>query len=254
MLKPFTQSLRIEVAPQALRLLRVRRWHGGAAELLAEQAMPQAQDGASLAGALDALLAAQDMAGQGVCLVLDDALVRLWLVNPPPQAARLADLEAAAALRFHALFGEAPAAWEISADWDAAQPFLAAAVPRALKAQLEQAALQRKLVVTGMLPHFVAAWNRHARSLKAGAWFGAVQDKVLALAAIEDGQLRAVRHVPLAQGADHYWLTQMAQREALLLDLTPPALIQLCGELPPQLAKPAASDSHIATALLGAAA
>ena len=133
-------------------------------------------------------------------------------------------------------------------------PFMAAAIPRGLKSAIENAAAQHGLALTAIVPHFVAAWNRHARALKNGAWFGVGQGNVLALAACEDGRMRAVRHLVIPHGADHYWLTQAAQREALLLGLQPPALIQLSGDIPPALAKPADSDQHIATAALGAAA
>lgn len=260
MLKNFTQSLRVEVSPQALRLLRVRRWGSAAPQLLAEQAvavgaqpLPQAVAEA-LPSAMAALLAGQDTGGMAACFVLSDELVRLWQVTPPAQAARLADLEGAAALRFHTLYGEMPAAWHVSADWNASAPFMAAAIPRTLQAAIQSAAAQHRLTVTAIVPHFVAAWNRHAAALKNSAWFGVAQANVLALAACEDGQLRAVRHIAIPHGADHYWLTQSAQREALLLGLRAPALIQLSGEVPPALAKPASSDKHIATAALGAAA
>ena len=256
MLKNFTQSLRIEVTPQAMRLLRVRRWGSAAPELLAEQALAAGAAGVAgaLPAALAALLAGQDAAGTAASFVLSDELVRLWQVAPPVQAARLADLEGAAALRFYTLYGETPAAWHVSADWNAAAPFMAAAIPRVLKSAIENAAAQHALSVTAIVPHFVAAWNRHAGALKNDAWFGVAQEGVLALAACEDGKLRAVRHVAIPHGADHYWLTQAAQREALLLGLQPPALIQLSGDVPPALAKPASSDKHIATAALGAAA
>lgn len=259
MLKNFSQSLRIDVTPQALRLLRVRRWGKAAPELLAEhtlstQGLAGEALAAALPGALDAVLSGQAAAGMAACFVLSDELVRLWQVTPPALAARLADLEAAAALRFHALYGEAPAAWHVSADWNAAAPFMAAAIPRALQAAIEAGCRQHGVTATAIVPHFVAAWNRHAGALKGGAWFGAAQGGVLALAACEDGQLRAVRHVAIPHGADHYWLTQAAQREALLLGLAAPALIQLSGELPPALAKPASSDKHIATTAMGVAA
>lgn len=250
MLKHFTQSLRIDITPQAVRLLRVRRFGQAAPELLAEQAL----DGAALPAALDALLSGQGAGGMAACVVLADELVRLWHVTPPVQAARLADLEAAAALRFHTLYGETPAAWHVSADWNASTPFMAAAIPRALQAAIEAAAQRHGLTLTAVLPHFVAAWNRHARTLKNGAWFGVAQGGVLALGACEDGQLRAVRHIAMPHGAEHYWLTQTVQREALLLGLAAPALVQLSGELPAALAKPAGSDAHIATAALGEAA
>ncbi|MCE3264618.1 MAG: hypothetical protein K0R43_3697 [Pseudoduganella sp.] len=250
MLKHFTQSLRIDITPQAVRLLRVRRFGQAAPELLAEQAL----DGAALPAALDALLSGQGAGGMAASVVLADELVRLWHVTPPVQAARLADLEAAAALRFHTLYGETPAAWHVSADWNASTPFMAAAIPRALQAAVEAAAQRHGLTLTAVLPHFVAAWNRHARTLKNGAWFGVAQGGVLALGACEDGQLRAVRHIAMPHGAEHYWLTQTVQREALLLGLAAPALVQLSGELPAALAKPAGSDAHIATAALGEAA
>ncbi|SFG50960.1 hypothetical protein SAMN05518865_11360 [Duganella sp. CF458] len=259
MLKNFTQSLRIEVTPQALRLLRVRRWGSAAPELLAEQSLAVVTAGAAgvadaLPGALATLLGGRDSGGLAANFVLSDELVRLWQVTPPVQAARLADLEGAAALRFYTLFGETPAAWHVSADWNAGAPFMAAAMPRLLKAAIENAAIQQGLTVTAIVPHFVAAWNRHAGALKNEAWFGVAQDGVLALAACEAGKLRAVRHVAMPHGADHYWLTQATQREALLLGLQPPALIQLSGEVPAALAKPASSDKHIATAALGVAA
>jgi len=259
MLKNFTQSLRIEVTPQSMRLLRVRRWGSAAPELLAEQGLAAGTAGPAsvadaLPAALAALLAAQEVAGMAASFVLSDELVRLWQVTPPVQAARLADLEGAAALRFYTLYGETPAAWHVSADWNAAAPFMAAAIPRLLKSAIENAAAQNGLSVAAIVPHFVAAWNRHAGALKNDAWFGVAQDSVLALAACEDGKLRAVRHVAIPHGADHYWLTQAAQREALLLGLQPPALIQLSGDVPPALAKPAGSDKHIATAALGVAA
>ncbi len=259
MLKNFTQSLRVEITPHALRLLRVRRWSKAAPELLAEQPLSTTalQPGALaevLQGALAALLAGQDAGGAAACFVLSDELVRLWQVTPPVQAARLADLEGAAALRFHTLYGEAPAAWHVSADWNAAAPFMAAAIPRQLKSAIESSAAQHALTVTAIVPNFVAAWNRHAGALKNGAWFGVAQAGVLALAACEEGQLRALRHIAIPHGADHYWLTQAAQREALLLGLQAPSLIQLSGEVPAALAKPASSDKHIATAALGAAA
>jgi len=259
MLKNFTQSLRIEVTPQALRLLRVRRWSKAAPELLAEQALstevlPSGAVAEVLPGALAGLLSGQDVSGSVACFVLSDELVRLWQVTPPVQAARLADLEGATALRFHTLYGEAPAAWHISADWNAAAPFMAAAIPRLLKSVIENAAGQHGLTVTAIMPNFVAAWNCHAGALKNGAWFGVAQANVLALAACEEGQLRALRHIAIPHGADHYWLTQAAQREALLLGLQQPTLIQLSGDVPAALAKPASSDKHIATAALGVAA
>jgi hypothetical protein len=209
------------------------------------------------------------VAGWPVAITLADEWCRLWQVTPPAQATRLADIEAACALRFHGLYGESPAAWRITADWHATGPFFAAAVPRMLLALLEQVAADSSLHVVEVVPHFVAGWNRWCRALRPDAWFGQLHDQLLTVAAIEGGQLRAVRTLQVPHGAGtqgamhagtppvapplmtHYWLTQMLHREALLLGLVSPALIQLSGALPATLATPAAEGS-VAIELLGA--
>jgi len=251
------QSLRIGIAPNAVSLLRVSRWRGPKRTVLAERAYVAPADGAgqaeALAQALRALLEGQDTQGWPLAAVVSDELVRLWQVKPPPQATRLADIEAAAALRFHSLYGEAPAAWQVSADWRAGEPFFAAALPRMLLASLRVAAQDHGMTLVECVPHFVTAWNRWHRALRPDAWFAHAHGELLTLAAIEDGELLALRALPLPQGADHHWLTQSVQREALLLGAAVPPLLQLAGQLPPQLAKPADSG-HVPVALLGSVA
>ncbi|WP_338758440.1 hypothetical protein [Massilia sp. METH4] len=233
------QVLRLGVATGAVSLLAASRWRRDKFEVLAERPVA-GPGGEALGQALRALLAEQDVAGWPVTVVLADELCRLWQVAPPPGAARLPDIEAAAALRFHALYGEGPAAWQVTADWHSTEPFFAAAVPRALLALVEAVALENRLHVVQVVPHFVTAWNRWCRAIRPGAWFGQVHDGLLTVAAIEERQLRAVRALQVPPGADHYWLTQMMQREALLLGLGMPASLQLCGALPGPLARPAA--------------
>lgn len=252
------QALRLGISATAVSLLRTSRWRGDKVAVLAEYALPEnepniasAAGATILAQALRTLLEGQDVAGWPVGVVLADELCRLWQVNPPPGAARLADIEAAAALRFHSLYGEPPAAWALSADWDARQPFHAAALPRALLAVLHALANDKGMHLVEIVPHFVTGWNRWHRALRAGSWFGQWHDRMLTLAAIEDRTLRAVRAVPVPQGADHYWLTQTVSREALLLGLSAPEQVQLCGALPVALAKPAQAG-QVACMQLGA--
>ncbi|TWI65121.1 hypothetical protein IP91_02527 [Pseudoduganella lurida] len=256
------QAFRLGVSLDAVSLLRTSRWTGERVAPVAEQPL-DGHGPEALAAALRALLQGRDVAGWPVSIVLADEWCRLWQVTPPPQATRLADIEAACALRFHALYGESPAAWQITADWHAEAPFFAAALPRTLLSLLEQATADHGLHMVAVVPHFVTGWNRWCRALQAGAWFGQLHDGLLTVAAIEGGQLRAVRALPLPlpQGAaanaigqdavSHYWLTQMLQREALLLGLAPPALIQLAGPLPAALARPA-GEGHVATQWLEA--
>jgi hypothetical protein len=249
-------SLRIDASASAVRLQRISRWRGDPLTLIAEQAIaPSAEHPFdAIANALRALLGEQEFGGWPASVVLGDELTRMWRVTPPPGAARLADIEGAAGLRFQALYGEAPSAWQVSADWSTTGPFFAAAVPRALLALLQLVAEEFKLTIVAMEPQFVAHWNRWRRGVKQGAWFGIVHENLLTLGAVEsDGRgMRAVRVLPVPNGADHYWLTQTLKREALLLDMGAPQLLQVCGAAPEAWTRPAANAEYIAcTALDG---
>ena len=244
------QSLRIGVAGHAVSLARVSRWRGEPFAVLAEHAFAPsaAHPFDAIANALRALLGEQDVAGWPAGIVLADELTRMWRVTPPPGATRLDDMEAAAGLRFQSLYGEAPSAWKIAADWNATEPFFAAAMPRALLAVLELVAQEFKLSIVGVEPHFVSAWNRWRHGMKRGAWFGLLHDNLLTLAAIDaeadkgkgPQAIRAIRALPVPPGADPAWLTQTLRREALLLDMPPPELLQLCGAAS---ASPASGDA-----------
>lgn len=246
------QSLRIGVSGHAVSLLRISRWRGERVTVLAEHAFPPTAEHPhdAIAQALRALLGELELGGWPVSFVLADELTRLWQVTPPAGAARMADIEAAAALRFQSLYGEAPGAWQISADWDARQPFFAAAVPRTLLAELRLVAQEYKLSVVAIEPHFVSAWNRWHGALKPGTWLGLMHDRLLTLAVIgaeSDARsgLRAVRALPVPPGADLQWLTQALTREALLHNIAVPAMLQVCGTLPEAWARPVSHPSQI---------
>src|SRR5471032_670544 len=253
MRRAFGQSLRLGVSGHAVSLLRVSRWRGEPVTLLAEHAFSPADEPLfdCIGRALREMFSEMDkqaLAGWPVSIVLADELTRLWQVTPPQGATRLSDIEAAAALRFQSLYGEPPSAWRVMAAWDVRQPFFAAAVPRALLAMLESVAADHQLAIVDIVPHFVTAWNRWRGALKTGAWFGLAHDNLLTLGAVQGKRLRAVRALPIPHGADHYWITQTLTREALLLDLDVPQLLQVCGTPPAAWAKPVLNASHIACA------
>ncbi|MGF6119665.1 hypothetical protein ABIE30_004890 [Janthinobacterium lividum] len=236
MRRGFGQGLRLGVAAGKVSLWRSSRWRAPAWILLGEAAyVPDGTlhgDFAALGQALEQILPASQYAGWPLSVVLDDGLARLWQVDMPQGAARLADIEAAAALRFHSLYGDAPGLWHSSSAWDARVPFFCA-VPRALLAQLTRVADARKLALIFIAPQFARHWNRWHGALKPGAWFGQLQENVLTLGVRHDGRLRAVRALPVPPDAGHAWLAQTLAREALLQGVPAPALLQLCGAPPP---------------------
>lgn len=233
MRRRFGQALRLGVARGAIALVETRRWGGTPLALLAETAL--APDAFETAGGIrDALAKVLDGApAWPLSVVLADDLVRLWQVTPPRLGARLADLEAAAAQRFGLLYGESAAGWSLRAGWDPVRPFLAAALPRALLGAIEHGAAARKMALREIVPHFVAALNRHHPALKADAWFGLVHDQVLTLGATDGDGIRAVRASALPDGADAAWLAEHVARESLRLNLPAPQRLQLCGSVPP---------------------
>ena len=231
MRRKFGQSLRLGVAADGLALLRVSGWPRTGAEVLALQPVEAGAPDALAAG-LRALLKEADPRGWPLTVVLADDLVRLWQVPPPQGATRLADLQAAAALRHQHLFGAPPHDWRISADWDAARPFLAAAAPEALLALFEALAREHRFYLVEVAPQFVAAMNAWRRARRPGAWFGLVHGGVLSLAAYEGGALAAVRTAVIPPGADRDWLEAHVAREALRVGVGRPERLQLCGAAP----------------------
>ncbi|MEO7577590.1 MAG: hypothetical protein ABIT83_08245 [Massilia sp.] len=223
----FSHGLRLGVASDALALVETARWQ--APRLVAETPLGRGDD---IGAALGAMLEAGGYSGRTLTVVLADELVRLWQVTPPEGSTGMGDLEAAASLRFQALFGEPPLAWRLSASWDARRPFLAAAVKATLREQLDQGCAARRLTIVECAPQFVAALNQWSGALREGAWFGLVHEHVLTLGVVEQGAIGAVRAVALPEGAAADWLAQHVEREALRLNVAAPARLQLCGQVP----------------------
>ncbi|MES2317555.1 MAG: hypothetical protein V4631_08665 [Pseudomonadota bacterium] len=234
MRKRFGQALRIGVSAHGLALVKTSRWQGAATELVAEHAFGGAglPGFEAIAAGVRQLLADAGCAGWSATIVLADDLARLWQVTPPQESSRLADLEAAAAVRFQALYGEAASNWQLAAGWDAAKPFMAAAMPRHLLALLQHAAAEQQVTLVEIVPQFVAGWNQWRGAMKPGAWYGQVQQGVLTLGAIDGGEVRAVRAASLPDGASLEWLGQHVAREALRLNLPAPERLQLSGAAP----------------------
>jgi hypothetical protein len=226
------QALRIGVGHDSLALVKTSRLFGERSTVLGEEGLGDANDPVELARGLRALLAAAPVAGWPVVVVLADELARIWQVSPPPSAAGPADLEAAAAMRFGALFGEAPSSWKIAADWQATRPFLAAAMPAALLEVLQGCAREARCQLVEVVPQFVAALNGWRKLHRPGAWFGLVHGQVLTLAAYDGPVLAALRSAVVPPGADRDWFEAHVAREALRVGVGRPERVQVCGTAP----------------------
>lgn len=226
------QTLRLGVGVDSLALLTTGGWFDRSVTLLAEVGLDPMGGEAALGQGLRRLLAGLPVAGWPLTVVLADDLARLWQVTPPQAAGRMADLEAAAALRFQGLFGASAAGWRISADWHMGRPFLAAALPLPLLATLQQCAAEHRLSLVEIVPQFVAALNGWRKRRRPSAWFGLVQGAVLTLAAFEQGALASVRTAVIPPAAERGWLDAHLAREALLVGTARPQLVQLCGAVP----------------------
>lgn len=225
-------SLTLGIAPDGIALLKPGKGQTPAITMAGHEAATTQTLPALLEG-LRAKLPKERVAGAAVRIVLADHWVRLFMVTPPQNAGSLEDCRAAAMLRFQELYGESLTAWHLRADWNAAHPFLACAMPASLLDELKQLAKEFRWTLLAVAPQFVAAWNRWHKELDDNAWLGVALGSRLHLGAVEQGRLQAVSTMQIPDGAwqDGQWLSAQLAREALRLSLAAPQQLRLCGFL-----------------------
>lgn len=235
MRKRFGDSLIIEISAATLRILQVQGWFRRRTTLLIERNVATGTPAGSLPGrALREALTEAQCAGIAATIILPQNMTRLFMATPPKDSARLADYRAAAGLRFSELYGEPTDGWHLEADWNTDNAFPVCALPHAVEAELQEIVREYRLSPIGIVPRFVADWNRWHAKLQPTAWFGAVHDRTLTLGIVSQGRLQAVRTVTVAADAwtEDAWLPLHLEREALRLDLPLPDRLFLCGTLP----------------------
>lgn len=232
-------TMQLGVATRGIALAVRSPWRPNASKLLASQEFDN--EPARLLANLATVLCDAACAKKGVAVVLGDALVRLFVVNPPANARSLNDLKLAASLRFQALYGESPEEWRICAEWRAHRPFLASALCDDLRTRLHSACAVHALQITTLQPHFVAAWNFWRSQLPTNAWFGVLQDDLLSVGLVTAAGLADVRRLAVSDQArlDSDWLSGMLERESLRAGLALPSGLHCCGSVPPAWLKQA---------------
>ena len=203
------------------------------------------------------LAAAVDEAGCNglpVHVTLADDLVRYFIVTPPANGARMQDLRAAAEVRFQMLYGDAASAWQVAADWQAAEPFLACAVSRRVSMALQVAAQQGGGCLVSVTPNFVSAWNGSRRQIGAHTWLATLSDCALTLGLVADTskpRLASVRTLMLPEpNPPLVWLRESVARAALLDNVAAPAVLHIHGPQIPGWQQDAASSGEAGMSVL----
>jgi hypothetical protein len=186
---------------------------------------------------LDALrqgLGEANLSGIPVQVVVQDDWMRIWPVHHPDNASRMADLDAACAMRFEAIFDEPLHPWVWRANPQTGLPFIACAMQRTHLDELQAVLRDQRLQLVSLEARSVALWNCWQRDLKGmslNAWLGICMKDAFTLCLAQQGQVLQVRHVPLgaAQRDDPQWLVQHVQREASRFNQVMPDMIGLCG-------------------------
>ena len=193
--------------------------------------------GVDLSARLAPILGGGRYGGLPLAVALGDDCVRLFMVPPPRNAVSLQDVRAAAAMRFHTLYGDDASTWRIDCAASADKPFLACALPASLASSVQAAARDHRLRLVALAPTFVLAWNRLYRKL-GSAWLGVVQDGQITLGCLGEGELAAIHRAPVT-GVK---LRDLVRAAALRYGLDEPAELKLFGGSLPDLALPAAVD------------
>ena len=204
-MSPFTpSSALLTIGPGAIALLGAKE-----AVSAARFADFELDDPLSLRSALQSLL--ETARSLSVDVVLDDELVKLFVVEPPAGLARFSDLEATSGVRFEELFGFDASEWLISADWHARRSFMASAAPRWLLSAL----LGTDAKVSRIEPAFVRSYNS-LTSPEPLQWLACRYPDWVTAASFDGVTCRIVRSGTLSDDAPVIpWL----EREALLANL-----------------------------------
>jgi hypothetical protein len=236
MLERLSTSLHVALSSHRITLCERHGWPRSTVRVLSDQTWPESFENTSdtVVTRLRETLTGISIASRNVTFMLADDLPRYFIVTPPVNATRLSDCQAAAAMRFQALYGEPSTGWQLAADWDAQHPFVACAIPQPLHDSLLNLASDHRLCLMHIQPAFVAAWNQWRRRLSNDAWFGVVSGQFLTIGMISGQRLCAVRATPISLEVwqDTNCFSEHIAREALLLGLPLPRTLQLCGDVP----------------------
>lgn len=165
-------------------------------------------------------------------IILDDTLVKYFVLTPPVNAHSLKDYRAAALMRLETLFGVVSDDYLVSADWNMKEPSLVCALPKVLMEKINHASKKSAQHIVSMQPRFVWMWNQCKQRILHESWFITVAKQTMTLAAVQEGCLHIVKTILLPEAPDETWLYAQLKREAILHQMPLPGQILLAGEIP----------------------
>lgn len=192
------ERLRIGISP------REARWRGARGTAVT---VPLGSGQAPWSAVVESVVAALGFWPARTHVVVGSGVARHWLQAPPQGVRSLAQLRDYAAFRAAQLFADG-APWLIAADWQAARPFLCAAVPAALAGPGGAAP---RLATT-----LCRVLARHAARLPRSGWFAVHEPEVLHVVHVERGEIDHLHAVAVDAGLDAAAVEPLARREIAL--------------------------------------
>ena len=232
MLKLRPKRIRVGISPGSVVVTASQGLWRQTNHIVAVRSVPAEKTGVFqyLCDMLSGIVTEHGLQSSTASLVISDALMRQWLVEPPSNVSSLDDLRAAAASRFQSIFGESPVQWEIRADWQSARPFLAAGLPQVYVQALNTSLNACRLQAESICQQTVVALNRWGSRLSAGSWLVLYQDGRATILVL-DGQaaLAGLRQVQCGpqEIANESSFTQFLQLQAMLMGVPLPPIIQI---------------------------
>ena len=232
MLKLKPKRIRVGISPGSVVVTATEGFWRKSNQIVAGRGVPLDRLGIfqHLCDMLSTMVHEHGLQGSTASLVISDALVRQWLVDPPLNPSNLDDLRAAAASRFQLLFGESPANWEIRGDWQSQRPFVAAALPNAYVLALNTTLNACRLQADSICPQTVVSLNRWGSRLLAGSWLVLYQDGRATIVVIDGAaELAGLRQVQCGphEIASEPNFTQFLRLQAMLMGVPLPPIIQI---------------------------
>jgi hypothetical protein len=207
-----------------LRLsIREGGWRLHRGELtLAEGELPRANDHDALVAAVQAIEASAEQRASLLHVTVPDRWVQSFDVSPPREVSGLAELQQFAEVRRNTLFGGPDESRKAVANWRAAEPFVAVAMPGALVDALHALCRRQGWRLASVLPRWADAISRRSRRDNS-SWLAVADGSVVTLVHHRAGRAKWVRTQVTALTATQEDARRLLARSALAVQGLPPA-------------------------------